>query len=416
VEQENGSMSRTPTPDFLVIGGGVIGLRLALEARTRHPDASVTLLEKEERCGLHASGRNSGVLHAGFYYSTDSLKARFTVAGNRALKEYCRERGLRLNECGKLVVARDDSELAGLDELLRRGRANGVELEMMSEADARRIEPRVKTAGRALWSPSTATVDPREVVERLVRDAEAAGVDVRTGCRFLGCAEGVPAPGRFRVRTSRGTLEPGYVINAAGLYADVVARDFGFGECYRMLPFKGLYLHSSEPAGALRTNLYPVPDLKKPFLGVHFTMTVDGRAKIGPTAVPALWREHYRGLENFDAGELTSVVSREAKLFLTNAFGFRDLALDEVKKYRKKTLVGLASAMATGVRPADYTEWGRPGIRAQLLDTTTDRLVMDFVHEGDDRSFHVLNAVSPGFTCSFPFASYLFEQIEGLAG
>ncbi|MGH7504143.1 MAG: FAD-dependent oxidoreductase, partial [Longimicrobiales bacterium] len=153
----------TTSTDFLVIGGGIVGLALALEARRRHPAAGVTLIEKEAACGSHASGRNSGVLHAGFYYTPDSLKARFTRDGNRRLAAYCTERGLRLRRCGKLVVARDARDHEGLDELLRRGRANGVELHDISAAEAREIEPRARTLERALFSPATASVDPAEV-------------------------------------------------------------------------------------------------------------------------------------------------------------------------------------------------------------------------------------------------------------
>lgn len=397
-------------PDFLVVGGGIIGLCLSLEAKRRHPDAHVVLLEKEDSCGLHASGRNSGVLHAGFYYSADSLKARFTVRGNREMKEYCRAHGLPLNECGKLVVARDEEEETRLSELLRRGRANGVPLETVTAAEAREIEPRAKTTGSALWSPSTATVDPTAVIRSLVRDARNEGVEVRAGVAYRG--RGTDG----RILTDDGPMNAGYVINAAGLYADRVARDFGFSGRYRILPFKGMYLLSDEPPGSLGTNVYPVPDLKNPFLGVHFTVTVDGRAKIGPTAVPALWREHYRGLEGFDVGECAEILWREARLLATNAFGFRDLALDEVRKHHRPTLVRRASSLVDGVRVDDYTRWGRAGIRAQLLDVYSGRLVMDFVHEGDGRSFHVLNAVSPGLTCALPFARYLFDEIERKLG
>src|SRR3989344_2860784 len=150
----------TNTCDFLVIGGGVMGLCLAMEASRRHPRSRITVIEKEPKCGSHASGRNSGVLHAGFYYTADSLKARFTRDGNRAMTAYCEERGLHINRCGKLVVARDAADLPGLDELLRRGQANGVELHPVSRREAEEIEPRARTHERALFSPATSSVDP----------------------------------------------------------------------------------------------------------------------------------------------------------------------------------------------------------------------------------------------------------------
>lgn len=394
-------------PDFLVIGGGIIGVTIALEVRRRFPDASVLLIEKEPTCGLHASGRNSGVLHAGFYYSADSLKARFTRDGNRELTAYCRERGLQINPCGKLVAARDAAELAGLDELLRRARANGVPLESVSAEGARKIEPRVRTHQRALFSPTTSSVDPSVVMASLVGDLQQAGGQVRTGAAYLRRAGGT-------VHTTAGPVSPGYVINAAGLYADRVARDFGFSRDYRILPFKGVYLYGEAAVEPLRTNVYPVPDLANPFLGVHFTVTVNGHVKIGPSAIPAFWREQYQGWGNFRPSECLDIVRREAGLFLRNDFGFRGLALGELKKYSRRHLVALASELVWDVRPEHYRRWGVPGIRAQLVNIRERKLEMDFRIEGDQRSFHVLNAVSPAFTCALPFARHVMDRVARL--
>ena len=395
--------------DFVVIGAGVLGVNVATELKRRHPDAGVVLLEKEAEPGLHASGRNSGVLHAGFYYTADSLKARFTRQGNRRMQEYCTSKGLRIHRCGKLVLARDESELEGLAELLRRANRNGVVLEELDEAAALRIEPRARVFRKALYSPSTATVDAPEVMRSMVADAQALGVELRLGVRYLSGRPGA-------VQTSSGTIDCGYVVNTAGLYADRVARDFGFSERYRILPFKGLYLYSSEPAGAFRTNIYPVPNLKNPFLGVHVTVTVDGHAKLGPTAIPCLWREQYGWRDNFHLSELTEAVGMSAGLFLRAGFDFRGLALEEMRKYHRPNLVAQAATLATGVNAADYVRWGKPGIRAQLVDTATRTLVQDFCVEGDGRSFHVLNAVSPGWTCSIPFAEYTCDEIQRRLG
>ncbi len=395
--------------DFLVVGGGIVGISLALQLKRRHPDSRVTLIEKEAGCGLHASGRNSGVLHAGFYYTADSLKARFTRDGNRQLTAYCLEQGLRVNRCGKLVVAKTPADLPGLAELLRRGRAGGIPLEEVSVEEARRIEPRVKTCERALFSPSTSSVDPAAVVASLERDLRSQGITVVTGTAYLGRSG-------TEVRTSAGTVASGYVVNAAGLYADRVARDYGFGERYQILPFKGLYLRAARGSPGFRTHIYPVPDLKAPFLGVHVTVTADGAVKIGPTAVPALWREHYHGVRSFSLAECVATLSLEAGLFLRNEVDFRRLAVRELRKCSRRALAALASELAEGIRPEDYLQWGRPGIRAQLFDLKERKLEMDFRFEGDDRSFHVLNAVSPAFTCALPFSAYLVDQIEQLAG
>jgi L-2-hydroxyglutarate oxidase len=391
--------------DFLILGGGIIGLSIARELKHRFADAEITLLEKEAACGLHASGRNSGVIHAGFYYSANSLKAKLTRAGNQAMTAYCEAKKIPLNRCGKLVVAKDQDDLPQLDELLRRGQANGVPLESLTEEEARKIEPRVKTHQRAIFSPTTTSADPQRVIEEMTRDAKQEGITIRNGAPYLRTMKGL-------VITPQGSFSAGHVVNAAGLYADKIALDFGFSEKYRILPFKGLYLYSDEPPGAFQTNIYPVPDLRNPFLGVHFTVKGDGRAKIGPTAIPALWREQYRGFDNFKFGEFVEVLFREAGLMMSSRFDFQKLALEEVRKYSRPHLVALASRLAHGVKPEDYIRWGEPGIRAQLLDIKNRKLEMDFVIEGDEHSTHLLNAVSPGWTCSIPFARYAVDQIE----
>ena len=242
----------------------------------------------------------------------------------------------------------------------------------------------------------------------LINDAVAAKVTVRTGTRYLDRQPG-------GIRTSQGDIAPGYVINAAGLYADRIAMDFGFSRDYRILPFKGLYLYAQEDARPVRTNIYPVPDLANPFLGVHYTITADNKVKIGPTAVPAFWREHYRGFANFNLAELMEIVGREMGLFLRNDFGFRRLALTELQKYSKAKMVSLASRLVSDVDARNYTQWGEPGVRAQLFNIRERRLEMDFRFEGDGGSFHVLNAVSPAFTCAMPFSRYLFDQIDRLS-
>lgn len=393
--------------DFLVIGGGIIGLSIARELKKRRPDASCAILEKEADCGLHASGRNSGVLHAGFYYTADSLKARFSKTGNLLLKEYCKEKKIPINPCGKLVVAKNENELAGLYELLKRAKANDVELHLISSKEAEEIEPRVLTFEKALFSPTTASVNPLQVIKALKEDAEREGIVLLTNT----CYKGKTANG---VLTTAGPIGADFIINAAGLYADKIAFDFGYSQKYRILPFKGLYLYSEEPIGALRTNIYPVPDLNYPFLGVHFTLTDTGRIKIGPTAIPALWREQYEGFSRFRTNEFLDIAKRQMKLLFSSGFDFKKLAFEEMQKYMGRKMVSLAKELLKGVEPAQYRYWGKPGIRAQLIDITKNKLETDFVLEGDQNSLHVLNAVSPGFTSALPFAQFVVDRAESL--
>jgi L-2-hydroxyglutarate oxidase LhgO len=393
------------TTDFLVIGGGIIGITIALELKRRYADSDVTLIDKERILTEHASGRNSGVLHAGFYYTAESLKARFTRQGNQELTQYCFDRNLPLNQCGKLVVTRSEDELQGLHTLYDRGQMNDVSLKLISAAEAKEIEPRVKTCGQALFSPATSTLDPVQTMRALEKDALHAGIDIQKNTQYLQLKPS-------GILTSRGIVDCGYVVNAAGLYADAIAQDFGYAKDFRILPFKGLYLYSTEFPSNLSVHVYPVPDLRKPFLGVHCTLTADQRVKIGPTAIPAFWRENYQGIDRFHFFELLQTTWLQLGLFAKNAFGFRTLAFEEIQKYGKDRLVSMASDLIEGINSEHFSCWGRPGLRAQLVNTKTHRLVMDFLFEGNAKSFHVLNAVSPGLTCAMPFSRYVVDSIN----
>jgi len=392
------------TTDFLIAGSGIIGLNIARELKTRFPKKKVVVLEKESISHAHSSGRNSGVLHAGFYYTKNSLKAKFTREGNKFITEYCERKKLNIRKCGKLVVASKESHLPVLDELLKRGEHNGIDLEMISDKRAEKIEPRVKTIERAIFSPSTSSVDPQEVVCSILEDCIKIGIDVRFN-------DGYVARKNQIVISQNGQVEADYFINSAGLYADKIALDFGFSQDYRVLPFKGLYLYSSNPPGELNTHIYPVPDLKYPFLGVHFTVAVDGKVKMGPTAIPAFWREQYSGFNNFKISEFLDIINRDLKLVFHSKFDFTKLAFTELKKYFKPVMVSLGSELLMDIVPESYKQWGRPGIRAQLVDIKSMKLVTDFILEGDQQSMHILNAVSPGFTCSAPFAAYVCDEI-----
>lgn len=390
--------------DFVIIGAGVIGLSVALELKKRKPQYKIAILEKEENVGAHASGRNSGVLHAGFYYTADSLKAKFTRQGNQYLKEYCEKKKLRINNCGKLVVTKNEDDLKSLDELFARAKKNEVDFYDYSLEQARKIEPRVLTFKRAGWSPNTSVVDPNEVLKSLVSDALGLGIEITYNVKYQ------EYNGKQLV-TTNGIVEADFYINTAGLYADKIAKDFGFSKDFTILPFKGLYLKCTASDKKLNTNIYPVPNLNNPFLGVHHTLTVDGFSKIGPTAIPAFWREQYSGFDRFDFSEFFSITKSEIGLFFGSNPTFRNLAFEEIKKYNKKKLIQDSALQVSDVKTEDYGLWSKPGIRAQLLNTKTKKLEMDFKIEGDSKSLHVLNAVSPAFTCSQPFSEYICNLI-----
>lgn len=394
----------TTQTDYLIIGAGIMGLTIAREIKQRKPQASILMVEKEDRPGFHASGRNSGVLHAGFYYTADSLKARFCREGNKRMRDYCTARGLTVAASEKVVVATSPAEVPVVLELEKRGRHNGVNVQVVDEKQLAELEPNAKTVHHALYSPDTATVNPWKVCEALAEDIKADGVKIRYGVHYKKrLREGV-------IELSDGIVEAGCVINCAGLYADAIAREFGFSQDYTIIPFKGVYLQHNGVGRPLRKHLYGVPNLKNPFLGAHFGLTVEGGCRIGPTAMPAFWREQYHGLSRLKLTEFFEIMGWETKLFVKDAFHFRSLAWEEIKKYHKPTLVAQAAKKTKHLNPEEFDSWSRPGIRAQLLNIHTYELLQDFVVEGDSASVHVLNAVSPAFTSSMPFADWVVEK------
>jgi len=379
--------------DYLIVGAGIIGMTIAYELKEQNKNLKIAIIDKEEDVAKHASGRNSGVLHAGFYYSANSLKAKFTVDGNKLMKEFCSSNNIPVKPTQKIVVAKDEKERQGIYELQKRAEVNGVETQIISEGEVDKIDPSIKTYKKALFSPNTASVDPKEVCYKLRDVLKESDVEFFFNTLFEDCK-----------------LEYKYLINSAGVYADKIAKQFGLAKNYTLLPFKGIYLKYMTNKTDIKRNIYPVPNLANPFLGVHYTITSDGSIKIGPTAIPAFWRENYDGFSNFSLKEMIEILYYEAKLFILNAFNFRNLAIEEMKNYNSKVFIEKAQDMVKNIG-SDFKPIPA-GIRAQLLNTQTNELVQDFVLEHGKKSTHVLNAVSPAFTCSFAFAKYVVNEIN----
>ncbi len=397
------------TADFLVIGAGVIGVSIARELRRRY-GGRVMVIEKEAGPGLHASGRNSGVLHSGVYYQANSLKARLCVEGNRLMRRYCHEKGLGINERGKVIVARTSTELPVIQELHRRAQANGVKADLIDAQALREVEPCANTVHQALYVPDTAVINPQEVMKSLVADAEQEGVEFTYDCAWRGFDDlGV-------VSTTRGKVAYGHLVNCAGLFADRVAKAEGIGEHYRILPFRGNFcrLRDASPV-KVRGNIYPVPDLRNPFLGIHFTRRPEGEVIVGPSALPILGREQYRGLKGATIGDGIAMVMYLVRLFGANPDHFRSLAWKEVVKMSYRGFFKEAAGLAVGLKRHDL-QWGQhAGIRAQMINVTTAQLIQDFVVESGPKSTHVLNAVSPAFTSALPFAHYVVDSLKRAA-
>lgn len=397
-----------PTTDFLIIGAGIVGLTIARELKRRHPAASVTILEKEERAGLHSSGRNSGVLHSGIYYQPHSLKAKLCSAGASELAAYCVERNLPLNRIGKVLLPVAPADAPQLDVLATRAEANGVIAEKLDERQLAELEPEARSAtGTALWVPGTMVGDPPSVMASMARDADRAGVTMHYN------AECVAFDARAREVGLQDRTRFAYyhLVNAAGLHADRVAHWLGVGAEYSLIPFKGLYWQIDPNYGLkIRHLIYPVPDLRVPFLGVHTTTTVAGHVYLGPTAVPALGRENYYGLRGVSAREALRISQLIARQFVMGRDGFRRLAWQEGRRYFKRWFLDAAQGLLPRLRSGHLLPCGKVAIRAQLYDRAAGRLVHDFVVKGGDSSTHVLNAVSPAWTSAIPFARYVLDN------
>jgi len=394
--------------DYLVIGGGVMGCALARALALKHPSAKIAVLEKETKVAHHTSGRNSGVVHAGYNQKPGTLKARFCVEGNRRLVEYARARGVPIAETGILIVARAQGERATLEELLRRGRENGVpNLRLVDGAEIKRLEPNASGVA-ALHAPSGAAVDSAFFVEALAEDARAAGVEFRLG-------EGVRRIDEigkgYEVRTNRGRIAATRVINCAGLHADRLAHQLGAGLPYTIVPFRGeFYYLDAAKAGLIRSMIYSVPDIRYPFLGVHWTRTVHGKVKVGPNAVLAMGREAY-GTFQVQPVDVARMAFDGRFWRMLAGSEFRRLAGENLKSSLSKTaFLKHAFTLVHGAEASDFTK-GPSGIRAQLVDTE-GKLVDDIVVEKKGASLHVLNAISPGLTCSLPFADHLVGQLD----
>ena len=372
----------------LIVGAGIIGMSLAWELREKNPSYEIIIIDKEPHEAFHASGKNSGILHAGFYYNTDSLKAKLTAEGNKLMKEFCYSHNIKVNETGKLVVAKNEKEVEILYELEKRSKANQAGAYIITEEEAKKIDPNVKTYKYALYSPNTASVNPREVCRVLRNELEKKDV------KFI-----------FNMPFEKFNESYDFLINAAGLYADKIAHYFGVGLEYTMLPFKGLYL-KYKGEDKIKTQIYPVPNIKNPFLGVHFTLMADNTIKIGPTAIPAFWRENYT-FSRFNLEEFLEIISLEAKLFFKDKW-FRDLALEEIKYYIPSNLINTAKKLVENLR-GDFKVYP-PGIRAQLLEKKNHKLIMDFLVEKNENQIHILNAVSPAFTASFAFSKFVLKE------
>lgn len=391
--------------DIAIIGAGVMGLATGIALLQERPDLKVVIADKESEIAKHASGRNSGVLHAGFYYSPDSLKARFCRDGNRAIKQLAKRHEIPVREVGKVVVARNSDENERLGTLFERGIKNGVELELLEESRISAFEPLAVTHQRFLWSPTTAISDSKAIVKAMRDEFIVLGGEISFGKKLK------LKTVNNEVLDDSNNFDAHHYVNAAGAQADRISRSIGVGNEYAMLPFMGVYRATEEKNLPLRRLVYPVPHPINPFLGVHFTLTIDNKVKIGPTAIPIAGREQYSFFEGWSGSDIAQAIKGMVSLIRGDAHDFGAILKSEIPKFLESTLVGESTELVPSAGSVNTWHKKPPGIRAQLVHLPTGRLEQDFVVATHLNSTHILNAVSPGWTSAIPFGTHVASQV-----
>ncbi|MFN0118240.1 MAG: L-2-hydroxyglutarate oxidase [Elusimicrobiota bacterium] len=393
--------------DCVVIGGGVIGTAVARSFLKNKKGKKLLLLEKEPKPALHTSGRNSGVLHSGINLKPGSLKATLCVEGNKKLREFCLEKKLPFDPVGTLVVAINDSQIPILEELKRRGDANGTpNVQIVSQKELAEKEPYALGVA-ALYSPSGAIASGKEVTLALADEVAQLGGEIFFSEKVIGIED---KNSKYIVKTSSQVIETENLFNCAGLYADEIAHMVGVGLDYSIIPFRGEYFKvSNSKKDFIKSMIYPIPDLNYPFLGVHWTKMVTGELMIGPSATIAMGRESYKNTQ-IGIKDVFSMITKRNFWNLFRTEDFRRLAKTQIAlSFSRKRFIAEAQKLVRGFEVSDFV-MGKNGNRAQLV-RSNGKLVDDMIVEKKGNSVHVLNAVSPGFTCALPFADYLIDQM-----
>lgn len=394
--------------DFVIAGAGIIGLTVAREILKRQPKSKLLILEKEPALGVHASGRNSGVLHTGIYYPSDTLKAKFCKKGADLLYAYALEHDIPVRKDGKVIVAHSAENALGLNKLMKNAEDNGIDAVLMDEHEIKEVEPYAFSKYGGLFCKDTAVIDSKQVLAQLHAEIKALGGSIMFEEEVTAVNDGAK-----NLSTQKRTVNYEVFINAAGAFADGVAKMAGVGKNYRLVPFKGLYYkliadHSSK----VRGSIYPVPDPSLPFLGIHFTRVISNDVYVGPTAIPSLGRENYGLLSGLNLTESASVFFHLAMLYGSNVQNFRNLTHKELPHFTKTGFFNSAKKLVSELHPDWLERTPKVGIRPQLINIEEHKLEMDFLMMEGENSLHILNSISPAFTSSFAVAEHVVDSIN----
>jgi len=396
--------------DIAIIGAGIVGLASAMKLLNRRPSLRIVVLDKEPEIAMHQTGHNSGVIHSGIYYAPGSMKAVMCVAGKNKLIQFCDERDIPYNLCGKVIVATRAEELPRLENLHKRGIENGVPgLEMIGPERLRELEPCV-VGVQALYSPTTGIVDYTRVAHAYADEVRAKGGEILVNHEVVAIEQ---RDGRYYLETSGGTVEATYVVSCAGLLADRVAALTGAPSTPKIVPFRGdYYVLKPEKSDMVKGMIYPVPDPRFPFLGVHFTMRMDGEVWLGPNAVLAFAREGYK---RFDLNPRDLAETLTYRGFGMLAMKFWRTGVDEMyRDFSKAAFLAALREYMPSLRGEDIV-FGPSGVRAQALGFDGS-LVDDFIVNHKGSTLHVRNAPSPAATSSLAIGELIADTTEAAFG
>ena len=391
--------------DFAIIGSGIIGLTLAFKLKQKFNNSKITIFEKETNSISHGSGRNSGVLHSGIYYEPESLRANLCVTGAKELKEYIKSENLWINECGKLLLPTSEYSYSNLENLFNRAKKNGVEINKIKNEEIKRIEPNTNCQFEyGLHVPFTSVADPKEVSKSLIENLRKMNVEINYNFKILKINE-------QKLFTQNNTVEAGHIFNCAGLFADEIAKNSNLEFRYSFLPFKGKYWKIKNKNFKLNHLVYPIPDLRYPFLGLHSSHNRHGDFYIGPSSTPVFGREQYNGILGDNLKESIGLIFNFSKKIIFNENKLRTLALQELSLLTKRGFFDQMKKMFNNINPDDLElSDQKVGIRSQIFDPQSKNLVNDFVVINQKNATHVLNAISPAWSASFAFADHLMNE------
>ncbi len=390
--------------DFAIIGGGIVGLSSAMALGKRHPTAQIVILEKEKSIAHHQTGHNSGVIHSGIYYKPGSFKAKFTLAGNLSMVEFCREHNISYEVCGKIIVATQAKELSFLENLYQRGLDNGLKVKKISAEAVKEIEPHVSCLA-AIQVLASGIVDYRQVCQKYAEIIQAQGGEIHLNTEV----KKIQKTQQYQVvETSQGEVAARFIINCAGLHSDRVAKLGGVNPQAKIVPFRGEYYElKPEKRYLVKHLIYPVPNPSFPFLGVHFTRMIDGTIHAGPNAVLSLKREGYKKTD-FDLRDFAEVMAYQG--FWKLAAKHADAGIQEIiRSFSKAAFVRSLQQLIPEVQADDIIPTPA-GVRAQALKNN-GQLVEDFLIIQEEKAMHVCNAPSPAATASLEIGKAIIAQI-----